>query len=323
MAEQKTIRGAEENIEQRLINFKNEIADKTKQEIMSETGTASPTTVSEKIEETVKAAEEVVRHPYIKTLARFGFYTKGFLFIVIGILAALVAIGQPGGELADPSGALETIARLNYGRILLIIFIVGAVGHGAWNILRGVADIDNAGGKWQGIFKRSIAAGVGIFYLGLALTALSLVTAERIDDRNGEIPRAFAAILLALPLGASLMFLIGLVVLGAGFHECYAGVTGKYKKNFRLFAAENKHKFIITALGVLSFTARALLLGLVGYFFMAAAINHNPNDAAGLDGALAALADTYYGKTILFVTATGLIGHGVLSLYEARFRRIC
>jgi hypothetical protein len=75
-------------------------------------------------------------------------------------------------------------------------------------------------------------------------------------------------------------------------------------------------------LGALSFTARALLLVLVGYFFMAAAINHNPNDAAGLDGALAALAATAYGKILLFITATGLVCHGILSLYEARYRRI-
>lgn len=280
-------------------------------------------TVGEKIEETVKAAEEVIRHPYAKKLARFGFYTKGFLFIVIGILAVLVATGQKGGELADPSGALETIAGARYGKWLLIIFIVGAIGHGLWNVLRGAADVDNAGGGWQGIFKRGIAVGTGVFYLGLAYTAASIIMTEQITDRNGEIPRTFAAILLALPLGASLMFLIGLGIVGAGIHECYSGVTGKYKENFRLFTAENSERRFITLLGVLSFTARALLLALVGYFFMTAAINHNPNDAAGLDGALAALAQTYYGKTLLFVTATGLICHGVLSLYEARYRRIC
>jgi hypothetical protein len=280
-------------------------------------------TVGEKIEETVKAAEEVIRHPYTKRLARFGFYTKGFLFIVIGILAVLVATGQKGGELADPSGALETIAGARYGKWLLIIFIVGAIGHGLWNVLRGAADVDNAGGGWQGIFKRGIAVGTGVFYLGLAYTAGSIIMTEQITDRNGEIPRTFAAILLALPLGASLMFLIGLGIVGAGIHECYSGVTGKYKENFRLFTAENSERRFITLLGVLSFTARALLLALIGYFFMTAAINHNPNDAAGLDGALAALAQTYYGKTLLFVTATGLICHGVLSLYEARYRRIC
>lgn len=279
--------------------------------------------VSEKIEETVKAAEETVRHPLTKKLARFGFYTKGFLFIVIGMLAVLVAIGQKGGELADPSGALTAIAEKPYGRVLLIIFIVGAVGHGAWNILRGVADVDNAGRGVQGIFKRILASGIGIFYLGLALTALNLIVTERIESRNGEIPRTFAVILLALPFGAGLMFLIGLGIIVGGIHECYSGITGKYKENYRLFTLADRHLRTINVLGVLSFTARALLLVLMGYFFITAAVNYNPNEAAGIDGALAALAHSYYGKTLLFITATGLVCHGALSLYEAKFRRIC
>jgi hypothetical protein len=279
--------------------------------------------VGEKIQETIKAAEETVRHPYTKTLARIGFYAKGFLFIVIGMLAVLVAIGQKGGELADPSGALTTIAEKPFGRILLIIFIVGAVGHGAWNILRGVADVDNAGSNFQGIFKRIIAIGIGIFYFGLALTALNLIIAERIENRHGEIQRTLAAIILALPLGAILMFLIGLGIIGAGINECYSGITGKYKENFRLFTLEIRHLRTINILGVLSFTARALILVLMGSFFITAAVHFNPNDAAGLDGALTWLAHSYYGKSILFVTAIGLICHGVLSLYEAKIRRIC
>lgn len=280
-------------------------------------------TVVEKIEETVKAAEETVRHPYVKRLARFGFYTKGFLFIVIGTLALFVAVGQKGGELADPSGALEAVAKLSYGRILLIIFVVGAVGHGAWNVLRGAADVDNAGDNWQGIGKRVIAAGVGIFWLFLAWTAWSIFIAERLSDGNREITKTLAAILLALPLGTFLVFLIGLSVIGAGIHECYSGISGKYKENFKLFAAGNSQRKIIGVLGMLSFTARAVLLILVGYFFITAAVNYNPNDAAGLDGALAALAQTFYGKTLLFIAAVGLLCHGVLSLYEARFRRLC
>lgn len=288
---------------------------------MSEAATAE--TVSEKIEETVKTAEETVRRPFVRKLARFGFYTKGVLFIVIGILAVMVAVGQKGGELTDPSGALETIAQARFGGILLIIFIVGAIGHGAWNILRGVADVDNAGGGWQGIGRRVIAAGVGIFYFGLALTAWSILLAERVTDRKGEIPRTFAAILLALPLGAVLMFLIGLGVMIAGVHECYSGISGKYQESFKIRVLSDNQRRIITVLGALSFTARALLLGLVGYFFITASISYNSNDAAGLDGALAALAQTYYGKTLLFITASGLICHGILSLYEARFRRLC
>jgi len=62
---------------------------------------------------------------------------------------------------------------------------------------------------------------------------------------------------------------------------------------------------------------------MMGYFFIWAAINYNPDEAIGIDGALSLLSQTYYGKTILFVTAAGLICHGILSLYEAKYRRLC
>ena len=287
---------------------------------MMEEDTSQP--VSGKFEEAVKAAEKTVRKPYVKKFARLGFYTKGFLFIVIGILAVMVATGEKGGKLADPTGALAKIATLDFGKILLMIFIVGAVGHGFWNILRGTADVDNAGNKWQGIVKRVIAIGVGIFYVWLAFSAANILFSERVRQQNGEIPRTLASIILALPLGVVLMFLIGLCIIGTGFHEFYSGITGKYQENFRLFPLGKKQRRFVNFLGIFSFTARALIFCLVGYFFISAAIHYNPNEVVGIDGALATLARTYYGKTILFITAVGLVCHGLLSLYEARFRRI-
>jgi len=278
--------------------------------------------VGERIEETVKAAEETVRKPFVKKIARLGFYTKGFLFIVIGILALMVAVGQKGGELADPTGALTRVATLDFGRILLIIFIVGAIGHGVWNILRGAADVDSAGNKWQGIVKRCIAIGVGIFYVWLAFSAFNILVIERVENRNGEVQRNIAQFFLAIPLGAILLFLIGIGTIGAGIHECYSGITGKYQENFRIFKLGKNQLRLINILGILSFTARAMIFCLVGYFFISAAVNYNSNEVIGIDGALAILARTYYGKTILFITAAGLVCHGILSLYEARFRRI-
>jgi hypothetical protein len=279
--------------------------------------------VKEKVKETVEKAEETVRKPFVRKIARLGFYTKGFLFIVIGILAVMVATGQRGGELADPAGALERVAMLDFGRVLLIIFIAGAVSHGFWNILRGAADVDEAGDKWPGIVKRCIAVGVGIFYLWLAFSAFNILVTERVENANGEVQKTIAQVFLALPLGAGLLFLIGLSTIGAGIHECYSGITGKYQENFRLFAVGKGQLRLINILGILGFTARALIFCLVGYFFISAAVNYNPNEAIGIDGALAILAQTYYGKTILFITAAGLVCHGVLSLYEARLRRIC
>jgi hypothetical protein len=235
----------------------------------------------------------------------------------------MVATGQRGGELADPNGALARVAALDFGKILLIVFIVGALGHGFWNILRGAADVDNAGKKWNGIIIRSIAVGIGIFYLWLAFSAFNILVTERATVEGGEVQRTIAQIFLALPLGFVLLFLIGLITIGAGIHECYSGVTGKFQNNFRLFTLGKGQLRIINVLGVLSFTARAIIFCLVGYFFISAAINYNPDEAIGIDGALAILASTYYGKTLLFITAAGVVCHGILSLYEARFRRLC
>lgn len=279
--------------------------------------------VEEKIEETVEKAEEVVRQPWVKKLARFGFYTKGFLFIVIGVLAMMVVFGQRGGALADATGALARVARLDFGIALLIIFITGAVGHGAWNILRGVADVDDAGKDWKGIIRRATAVCVGIFYFWLAYSAWRIIIFARSEAEMVAVQKTLAAVLLALPLGWLLAFLMGLITVGVAFHQCYVGFAGKYQENFRLFTLSGNQKRFVTALGILSFTARSLLLALVGYFFISAAINYNPEDAVGLDGALATLAESYYGKTLLFITAVGLFAHGVLSLYEARFRRLC
>ncbi|HEY0458886.1 MAG TPA: DUF1206 domain-containing protein [Pyrinomonadaceae bacterium] len=283
---------------------------------------ASPS-VAEKIEGTVKAAEETVRKPFVRKIARLGFYTKGFLFIIIGVLAVMVAIGERGGELADPTGALAHVATLDFGKILLIIFIAGAVSHGFWNILRGAADVDDAGKNWQGIVKRSIAVGIGIFYVWLAFSAFRILVTERVEPANGEVQKTIAQVFLALPLGAILLFLIGLSTIGAGIHECYSGLTGKYQENFRTFTIGKNQLRLINILGLLSFTARAIIFCLVGYFFISAAIHYNADEVIGIDGALAILAQTYYGKTMLFITAAGLVCHGFLSLYEARFRRIC
>jgi hypothetical protein len=277
---------------------------------------------SETIEGAIKAAEETVRHPVTKRLAQWGFYSKGFLFIIIGLLGVMVAIGEREGKITAPAGALATIAMLPYGKVLLILFVIGAIGQAIWNILRGVADVDEAGKGIKGIFTRSIAVGVGIFYLSLAYAALSLLITSQTAYNDETIPRTLTAIILLLPLGSILMVLIGLGVMGAGAHEFYSGVSGNFKKNFHLYKVESQDQKYITLLGILSFTARALIFVLIGYFFIMAAINYNPNEAVGLDGALKALAQTYYGKTVLFVTATGLICHGILSLYEARYRRI-
>jgi hypothetical protein len=61
---------------------------------------------------------------------------------------------------------------------------------------------------------------------------------------------------------------------------------------------------------------------LIGYFFIRAAIDYNPDKAASLDGALATLGKASYGPVLLGVVAAGLIGFAAYSIADARYRRV-
>ena len=243
-------------------------------------------TLGDAVERTVEAAEVAVRRPFIRKAARFGFYAKGVLFIVVGALAVMLSAGLPEGRIADPTGALAVIAQKPFGRVLLMLFTAGAVGHGVWNLLRAIADVDDAGGNWLGILKRSIAAGIGVFYLGLALTAFEILVALRVSDVPSQAEETFVSILLAIPLlGAALLFLIGVGVIGAGLHECYSGISGRFREAYRIWEISGPHLFFITLLGILSFTSRAVILVIMGYYFVAAAVWNRLDGSIGLDAA--------------------------------------
>jgi hypothetical protein len=268
-------------------------------------------------------AEEVVRHPWIRSLTKFGFYTKGLLFIVIGISAIALATGLRGGRIADPMGAMSAIAQMTFGRVLLLLIVAGAVGHGLWNILRGVADVDNKGKGVMAIIQRSLSVGIGIFYFFLAATALEIIFSNRGTVENGHAEQYVTWIFLSIPLGALIVLIIAIGFIVAAGNECYTGFTGKFLETYRSWQLSPAVEKLVLTLGVISFPTRALLYVLTGYFFFLAANLNDPYQAEGMDGALLALAQSRFGEILLFVSGFGLVCHGILAFFEAKYRRIC
>ena len=75
-------------------------------------------------------------------------------------------------------------------------------------------------------------------------------------------------------------------------------------------------------LGVFGHLARAVVFALIGYGLIAAAIDFNPHQAVGMDGALAKVAHASYGPVLLGAVAVGLIGFALYSIADARYRRV-
>ena len=64
------------------------------------------------------------------------------------------------------------------------------------------------------------------------------------------------------------------------------------------------------------------MFALVGYFLLKTAIDYDPREAVGLDGALARVHRQPLGSWLLALAAAGLLVFAVYSLFEARYRRL-
>jgi hypothetical protein len=275
----------------------------------------------EDVKETAgEVAEKVGKHPWVERLARIGYAAKGVVYIVIGALATLTAIGV-GGEAKGARGAMRSIVQQPFGTVLLSIVAFGLVAYVIWRWVQAVTDADDKGTKAKGIALRLGYAGSGFIYAGLALSAARIVFGAR-DDGEPSAAKSWTASVMEFPFGRWLVVLGGLGIIGYGLYQCYKGYKAKFRK--RLKEGEMSERGIrwATRSGRVGFIARGIVFLLVGGFLIEAAIYYDSSQAEGLDGVLQALVQQSFGPWLLGAVALGLVAYGLYMLVEARYRRI-
>ncbi|HEV2914644.1 MAG TPA: DUF1206 domain-containing protein [Pyrinomonadaceae bacterium] len=265
--------------------------------------------------------EEVASHPWIERIARFGYATKGAVYIVVGALATLAASGR-GGETTDARGALQAIEDQPFGKFALGMVAFGLIGYVAWRWIQAIADTDDKGAGLKGILIRIGYAGSGLVYAGLALTAAKILIDVGEPDSSGEVQRHWTARLMSVPYGRWLVGLVGAGVVGFGLYQMYKGLRAKFRKRLKLGQMSFTKKAWATVSGRIGYAARGVVFCIVGSFLIQAALHYNPREAQGLEGALDTLYRQPYGQWMLGAVAAGLIVYGLYMMVEARYRRI-
>jgi len=111
-------------------------------------------------------------------------------------------------------------------------------------------------------------------------------------------------------------------LIGIGLYQGYRGISKDFLEDSKTEEMSPRVRNWIEWIGTFGHLARMVVFGLVGVFLIKAAVDYNPNNAVGLDGALAKLAHASYGPFLLGIVAAGLVAFGVYSLTDARYRRI-
>lgn len=266
-------------------------------------------------------ARQAASHPWVEKLARFGFAAKGFVYFVVGLLAAQAALGM-GGKTTSTSGALTTIVSQPFGKVLLALLSIGLFGYALWRTVETLFDPEHTGErvKAKHIVQRLGYGFSAIAYTGLGFTAVKLIMGAASDNRDST--PDWTARLMEQPFGRWLVGLIGLIVLAVGLSHLYQAYKAKFQRYFNLHQMSEAERQWTKRFGQFGIGARGVVFGIVGIFLMLAALHANANEARGVGGALATLTNQPFGPWLLGIVALGLIAYSFYSLLEARYRQI-
>jgi Domain of Unknown Function (DUF1206) len=261
------------------------------------------------------AAEQAADSRPMDWVARAGLTARGVVYILIGLLALLVANG--GRAEVDQKGALAQVVAKPYGGWVVGILAVGFAAYALWRLSEAAFGVTGQGRK-SGPRLQSLAR--GLVYGFLAYTAVSLLLGSRGAQSTQQ--QGYAAEVMAHPGGRWLVGLVGLGIAVVGAVMVVEGFKMTFMRYFPASGITPKVRDSIRNLGRIGTIARGLIFALTGLLIVSAAWTYDPAKAGGLDGALKTLRDRPFGGLLLGVAAAGLVLFGIYGLAEARYRRV-
>jgi Domain of Unknown Function (DUF1206) len=261
--------------------------------------------------------ESFVQSHAFEWLSRAGFVARGLIYGIIGILAFKLAVGH-GGKLTNQQGALHTVARQPFGKLLLTLVAIGLGGYSLWRLVR--AGIGHGREGSDTGFDRIAGLASGIAYGTLCVLAIEILLGSG-GGGTGNTKKTTAGV-FGWPAGVWIVGIAGGVMIGVALYQGYRGITKKFLEDSKVEEMGHRMKEWIGRLGLVGHLARMVVFGLVGIFLIKAAVDYNARAAVGLDGALAKIVHRSYGPLALGVVAVGLIAFALYSLSDARYRKI-
>ncbi len=273
-------------------------------------GTASP------VGRAQAQGDQVASSQSVEWLGRAGLLARAVVYGIVAVLAIQVAAGA-GGETTDQQGALSEIARQSFGKILLVLVAIGLAGYAIWRFVRAVV---GRGPESEEDGKERIGGVVaGIVYALLCVSAVRILIGAGGSQSNTD---KTTGGVLGWPGGTWIIGIVGVIIIGVGLHQGYKGISKGFLEDSKVGQMRQQTRKVFTAVGVFGHLARMVVFALMGTFLVKAAIEYDPDEAIGLDGALAKIAGYSYGPVLLGIVAFGLLGFAVFSAMESRYRRV-
>lgn len=257
--------------------------------------------------------------------ARFGMFAKGIVYIILGVLTAMAAFNIGGEQTTGKSGALEFIFYQPFGKFLLVIVAIGLLGYVIWRWIQAFKDPESKAsddGKKRGIKRVSYFIS-GLVYMLVAFEAGRMVFTNGSSggSEGNSQKQSLVAQILEMPAGQWIIGLIAVILFGKAIFQFYRAISGQFAKKVQDSSElDQRVKMVLHKAGMVGYIARGVVVAVIAFFFMQAALQSNPGQVEGTKGAFQFISSMAAGTWLLGIVAVGLACYGVFMLVKARYR---
>src|SRR5579859_1143332 len=189
-----------------------------------------------------RSARRASDSPAAHFLARAGLTARGVIYILVGWVAVLVALGHSSQE-ADQQGALHLLAGKSYGLVSLWLLGVGFAAYALWRLSEAAFGVT---GDKPGAGPRLKSLGRAVIYAGLAYLTFDVISGAQRSQSHQQ--QDMTATAMRHAEGRWLVGIIGLAVVIAGLILVSEGVRRKFMKYLRTQQMSRRTRRVVEVL---------------------------------------------------------------------------
>jgi hypothetical protein len=272
------------------------------------------------IQNRTSEVKHVAANPQLELLERLGYVVRGALYAVMGFLALRIALSQPGGKATDLSGSLVWLIGNPFGKVVLVVTIIGLIAYSIWGFVRAIYDPLHRGHDAKGIAARIGFITSALSYLAIVFFALQILGGQ--GGASHDSTQKTVSTLLTNPAGGAITVVLGVISLGIAIGQFIEAYRATFKNDLKAAEMSTSERDIAIGLGRFGMAARGVTFLVIGWFLIQAGIHHNASDAHGFGGAFLFLLAQPYGRWLVGIIALGFVALGLHSFACARWVRL-
>jgi hypothetical protein len=251
----------------------------------------------------------------IHYLPVYGCIATGTMYAGIGIIAILSFLKVRHGG-ADEASMMAILAEYVIGKIIIWLLLLGTLCYIVWRFYETITDPYDYGKNGKGVIRRagialSTIADILIVY---AAVRVLLGAGNFQPDGQPQEERAMVHKLLKEQgwwpvIGIGLGYLITAVI------QLWYGITNGYRERVNIERYSQFMQKVIHVLAWAGYFARAVILGIIGFFFVKAGIRENEQHIVNTDKAFDFIGDNL-GHVYFILVALATICYGLFMIAQ-------